>query len=148
MSELTTGEIVKMVIAILVLLVVVVGAYFGYTYYFKTYFEGLGPSIDDYNAKNQEIVKSKPLLAVVTIDARNNYILFSGDKEKSEYYVCKGCWFASDGEIFKDNKNPAWMDEKVGFVDTNGQIKIITKFLGERIGTLNDAIKSFNSIAK
>ena len=148
MSELTTGEIVKMVMAVLVLLVVVVGAYYGYTYYFKTYFEGLGPSIEDYNAKNIEIVKSKPVLAVVTTDSRNNYITFTGDKEKSEYYICKGCQIASDGEMFKDDKNPVWLDEKVGFVDSNGQIKIISKFLGERIGTLNDALKSFSTIAK
>lgn len=148
MAELTTGEIVKMVIAILVLIVVVVGAYFGYTYYFKAYFEGLGPGIEDYNSKNQEVIKSKQSLAVVTIDAKNNYITFNGESKHSDYYICKGCWFASDGEMFKDDGNPAWADEKVGFVDSNGQIHVVTKFIPEQIGNLDGAIKSFSTIAK
>ncbi len=44
--ELSVGEIVKIVIAVLVVAVAVLGIYIGFRNYILPYFEGLGPSGD------------------------------------------------------------------------------------------------------
>lgn len=150
MADISTEQIVKMVIAVLVLAVVVAGVYFGYGYYFKNYFQGLGPDNGgDYNVQNQEIVKNLKGIAYVTTDSKHNYITFEEDSIPSKYYICQGCWFTPDGTIYRDNGNPAWPDTKVGFVDNQGAIRIIQEFIGEdKLAKLEGAIKSFNKIAK
>lgn len=146
---LTTDEIVKMVIAVLVLVVVAGGAYMGYTYYLKGYFQGLGPGGEDYNAKNEVLVNDKQAIARAGMDSRLNYITFEGENAQSEFYICKGCWFTTDGEMFKDDGNAMVSDKKVGFIDVQGRIHILTEFVSDtRLAKLDGAIKSYYKIAK
>jgi len=152
MTELTTNQIIKIVIAVFVLVIVVAGAYLSLKYYIIPYFRDLGPSEPDVDASSpfyQECLKNK----VAYLDKGYINIFDKKDSSKSkltEYYV-------KSIKIYKYNTYSAgwgWIadilqrDTEVGIIESDGIIKINNDLGDADLKELNGATKVNNEICK
>src|SRR3989344_7169930 len=111
MVELTIEQIVKIVIAVLVLVVVLGGAYFIFKDKILSYFGDLAPSEkqDLSSPYYQELLGNDENL-IGTIDKEQHIIV---DGKKTGYYLKK-----------RSIKRPAawWFDKEVGVIDKNNKL--------------------------
>lgn len=144
MAELATNEVIKIVIAVLVLAVVIFGLVSGYRNYIVPYFEDLGPSNEKKDLDSQyykELVKKENEVAILTSGDKEQYLIIKG--EKTRYYWKKG-------DIKEDNGKWYALDKKLGITDKNGRIAIFEESLAgnPEIEALKGAEKVGNAFYK
>ncbi len=141
MTELTTDQIVKIGIAVLVLTVVVIGAIVGFRNYIFPYFKDLGPGereVDLSSPYYQQLIKDENLAGLTTKGSNKNFISvrrsFGSQQDfiETDYYFWK-----KSGEIYK-KMDGEWLklwtwtnDPFVGKADEKGIIFIDEKYRGE-----------------
>ncbi|HLC52937.1 MAG TPA: hypothetical protein VJK03_00170 [Candidatus Nanoarchaeia archaeon] len=134
MAELTTEQIVKIVIGVFVLIVVITGAYFIFKERIHGYFSGLAGNDElDLSIEAQQLLfVDKNIIGYV--DERGERGLFGtskpisltgtkGEKQRTSYYFWK-----NTGKIYEDK---TWRDILVGAIE-RGRININPEYLGRR----------------
>jgi len=126
-GELATSEIVKMVIAVFVLIIVIVGAYAGYKYYLVSYFKDLGPSgykePDLSSSYYQSLIVESNRVASVENTVEDVKWIYDKNGGKTFYYFWK-----ETNSIYLDV--PFWADKQVGEISSTGKIKIFDSYTG------------------
>src|SRR3989338_7604004 len=92
MSELTTGQIVKIVIGVLVLVVVLSGVYLVFKDSIISYFTGFAPAheVDTTTAFGKELVQDKNIIATYSLfDSSARILLVGPPPVTTEYYFKK-----------------------------------------------------------
>ena len=155
--ELTTDNLIKIVLGVFVIVALVLGIYFAMNSYVIPYFSGIGfeePKIDINTDFGKELIQDKNLIGTVDKDGYFTY--------KNENVEIKTDIYFKDGKIYlkeylgsynKDSwtvtnwiKDHLNADQKIGSLDSQGKI-IINKEVqyGE---ILNNAYKNGNEIYK
>jgi hypothetical protein len=115
MAELSIGQIIKMVVAVSVLVVVIVGAIYGFRYVYG-YFEDLGIIGEDYEEPDlkvefyQELIREGEVIAIIDSEG---YIV--RNRIKSDYFV-------RNRIIEKDG---FWYNPDVGKIDSDLKVDIV-----------------------
>jgi len=127
MSELTSGQIIKIVIAVFVLIIIIIGATLSFSNYIFPYFKDVGPgeSRDFTTPYYQNLIKDENLVGA-TIDK------YEDDKG----FFIKICQEVTNFYFYKKDQSQIWLndgayfgDGKVGEVDNTGVIKINDDYL-------------------
>lgn len=143
--ELTTGQIIKIIIAILVFVIVVVSIAFSFKNYIIPYFTDVpgGEQKDITMPYYQELIKSENLVATIVNVGGNNAHYITIDESKTLYYF----WKSDVNNIYRDD---SWIDNKIGIVDKNGIVEIKDGYLEEddKLVIINGGEKIGNEIYK
>ena len=137
MSELTTGQIVKIVIAVLVLVVVLSGVYLVFKDSIISYFTGFAPAheVDTTTAFGKELVQDKNIIATYSLfDSSARILLVGPPPVTTEYY------FKKKTDLLK--KDVKWLssfslrgafgaDQDVGVIDGSGKVAVKPEFLSD-----------------
>ncbi|OIO81490.1 hypothetical protein AUJ84_00940 [Candidatus Pacearchaeota archaeon CG1_02_32_132] len=141
--ELTTGQIIKIIIAVLVFVIVVASIAFSFKNYIIPYFTDVpgGEQKDITTPYYQELIKDENLVATIVQGDKAKYISIGG--KKTLYYF----WKSDVTNIYRDD---FWIDDKIGTVDKNGIIEIDSSYLKEdvNLGEINGAEKIGTEIYK
>ena len=157
MTELTTGQIVKIIIAVLVLVVMIGGIIMGFRGYVIPYFKDIGPSeqIDLTTPYYQELLQDENLVGVVKRDLKYSYIIIRivGSDKKDDWKPTTYYFFKDSGEIYKNvegsNWNPfSWTkDPFAGKIAGDGKIVIEREYIQE-LEVINGAERIGDGIRK
>ncbi len=144
MAELATNEVIKIVIAVLVLAVVIFGLVAGYRNYILPYFEDLGPSEEEKDLNSQyykELIDKTNEVAILSSGQKEQYLIING--EKTRYYWKKGAINEDDGRWYN------W-DDKLGVTGKDGRVVIFEESFAGHPGilVLNGAEKVGNAFYK
>jgi len=148
--ELTTSQIIKIIIGVLVIVSVVIGIYFSMKYYILPYFSGITydePKIDPNSDFGKELLQEKNLIGRVDITSKYQYFIYKKDNS----FVRTEIYFYKRKIYFNIEK---WFDRQIGFLDNNDKISINRDIeLGgglteKAYDVLNNAYKNYNEIYK
>jgi hypothetical protein len=124
--ELTTNNLIKMVIAVLVIVLIILGLYMGVKSYVIPYFSGIGFNESKFEVDSQDfqnLAQEKNKIAYIQNNGRNEYAIFWQGGGPTEFYIHQGT------KIKKDNPTNAinWVyggnvDDQVGFIGNNQEI--------------------------
>ena len=131
MAELTIDQIIKIVLAVLVLVLVLTGIYMAFSNYIIPYFSDLGPSQepDISTPYYQDLIKDDNLIAKTSVDKDVNFIDVrqGNDFARTDYYFLR-----KTGKIYK-NLDGGWLkpwewaiDPQVGDI-LNSKIRIFSE---------------------
>lgn len=138
MAEITSEQIVKIVIAVFVLVVVLGGVYLLFKDKILSYFGDLTPKDNrDFSSPyyKELLENEKNLVATLTKKGKLEYISLKGGVE-TNYYI--------DGKSVKlDDKSIFSRDKKVGILDKQFKIRIDSEYLNG-----DDVLTSINGAEK
>ena len=147
MVELTTSNIVKAIIAVIVLIVVVAGVFLALSGNLS-YFTGIGPSEqpDLTTPYYQNLLQDENLVASLRQDGSKFYISVKEGESFSQtnYYI------SERGNIVSDNALVDFFNDKVGETNSNGKIVIFNEYLilSPALEVINGGEKIENGIYK
>lgn len=145
MAELTTEQIIKIVIAVLVLVVVLGGVYLIFRDKIFSYFGDLAPAEEQdlSSPYYQELLKEQNLVARIASDAKERYI-FVGEK-KTSYYIKKGTVYLHIKGLFDTH----YFDKNVGTIGKDNKIHIDKDELNDpTLQLINGAEKIGNELRR
>src|SRR3989344_3868091 len=140
MTELTTNQIIKIIIAVLVFVIVAVAVYWSFSNYIIPYFKGFGIEPPDLTSQYyKELLKEENLVGFVEIE-RENKIRICGSP--TNYYfvkdspVIKKDIVTNDGAWYEDIWSRIKFDPKVGETGKDRKIIILNEYLNDDGGIL------------
>ena len=142
MAELTINQLIKIVIALIVMIIIILGIYAGVRYYIIPYFSGIGfeePKVDINTQFGRELIQEKNLIGRVDSEG---FFIYENKKtdlyfEEGEIKIKEYGWFGWD------KLNP---DESAGIVGNDGKLEV--KEITQYYSVLNGAYKYGNEIYK
>ena len=152
MAELTINTLIKIVLASAVLVVVILGIYFGMKSYVIPYFSGIGfetPKIDANSQFGKELIKNENKIGEIKKISSVDYFIYEG-KQTEIYFTKNGeIKLLKKGAFDLDYLSP---DEKIGFIDKSAKI-VIQKEAKSKQGMnfmeiLNNAYRNGNEVYK
>jgi hypothetical protein len=122
--ELTTNNLIKMTIAVLVIVLIITGIFIGMRSYIIPYFSGIGfeePKIDINTQFGNDLVKPENLIAITKEDSDHEY-LWIDNKET--------LWYFEDGDIMQVETRLGYddlkWDSEVGFIGNEGKLEVVS----------------------
>jgi hypothetical protein len=137
--ELTTNNLIKMVIAVLVIVLIILGLYLGMKSYVIPYFSGIGfdeSELDVNSQQFQDLIQERNRIAAIKDYDGKEFLYETNPSQRVEVYF--------DGQtiriynVWGGDDYGGWRDREVGFVANNQEIFINSE---EGPGWINGAFR-------